>query len=50
MIRRLEAGQVTAVTYNPQDPDYFKADSRPVALYRYRLEFVPGQMLSTQKE
>lgn len=41
------ADQVTAVYLSPQDPDYFKtlpADnplgaSRPVALYRYRMEF-----------
>ncbi len=35
----IEADQVTAVYLSPQDPDYFKAGSRPVALYRYRLEF-----------
>ncbi|WP_155823643.1 DUF6816 family protein [Gloeocapsa sp. PCC 7428] len=33
------ADQVTAVYLSPQDPDYFAAASRPVALYRYRLEF-----------
>ena len=37
----IEADQVTAVYLSPQDPDYFKAGSRPVALYRYRLEFIP---------
>jgi hypothetical protein len=37
----IEADQVTAVYLSPQDPDYFKAGSRPVALYRYRLEFLP---------
>ena len=37
----IEADQVTAVYLSPQDPDYFKAASRPVALYRYRLEFFP---------
>ncbi|MBD2431939.1 MULTISPECIES: DUF6816 family protein [Fischerella] len=36
----IEADQVTAVYLSPQDPDYFKAGSRPVALYRYRLEFL----------
>ncbi|MCL6749834.1 hypothetical protein KBT16_02095 [Nostoc sp. CCCryo 231-06] len=46
----IEADQVTAVYLSPQDPDYFKAGSRPVALYRYRLEFVPAQMPTTQKE
>ncbi|MBD1925011.1 hypothetical protein H6F74_01740 [Trichocoleus sp. FACHB-90] len=34
----IEADQVTAVYLSPQDPDYFKALERPVALYRYRLE------------
>ena len=33
------ADQVTAIYLSPQDPDYFKAGNRPVALYRYRLEF-----------
>ncbi|MBE9051719.1 hypothetical protein IQ243_15065 [Nostocales cyanobacterium LEGE 11386] len=37
----IEADQVTAVYLSPQDPDYFAANSRPVALYRYRLEFFP---------
>ncbi len=41
---RVEADQVTAVYLSPQDPDYFAADSRPVALYRYRLEFIPTQL------
>lgn len=39
--RGVEAEQVTAVYLSPQDPDYFAARSRPVALYRYRLEFSP---------
>ncbi|WP_341526312.1 DUF6816 family protein [Nostoc sp. UHCC 0302] len=38
-IPSIEADQVTAVYLSPQDPDYFKAGSQPVALYRYRLEF-----------
>ncbi|TAE59061.1 MAG: hypothetical protein EAZ76_10950 [Nostocales cyanobacterium] len=38
---KIEADQVTAVYLSPQDPDYFTAGSRPVALYRYRLEFFP---------
>ncbi|WP_152589850.1 DUF6816 family protein [Nostoc sphaeroides] len=46
----IEADQVTAVYLSPQDPDYFKAGSRPVALYRYRLEFIPPQMTTTPKE
>ncbi|MDP5017743.1 MAG: hypothetical protein NWQ43_10655 [Dolichospermum sp.] len=37
----ITADQVTAVYLSPQDPDYFTAGSRPVALYRYRLEFFP---------
>ena len=37
----IEANQVTAVYLSPQDPDYFKANSQPVALYRYRLKFLP---------
>ncbi|MEC4818429.1 MAG: hypothetical protein SAK29_34935 [Scytonema sp. PMC 1069.18] len=35
----IEADQVTAVYLSPQDPNYFTAGSRPVALYRYQLEF-----------
>jgi len=40
------ADQVTAIYLSPQDPDYFKTldnplgEPRPVALYRYRLEFM----------
>lgn len=45
----IEADQVTAVYLSPQAPDYFKAGSRPVALYRYRLEFVPAQISTTPK-
>jgi hypothetical protein len=33
------ADQVTAVYLSPQDPNYFKAGDRPVALYRYQMEF-----------
>ncbi|BAY11175.1 DUF6816 family protein [Calothrix sp. NIES-2098] len=43
----IEADQVTAVYLSPQDPDYFTAGSKPVALYRYRLEFFPSQLLTT---
>lgn len=35
----IAADQVTTVYLSPQDPDYFTADSKPVALYRYHLEF-----------
>ncbi len=37
---RVLADQVTAVYLSPQDPDFLKAQDRPVALYRYRLELV----------
>lgn len=37
----IEADQVTAIYLSPQDPDYFKAINKPVALYRYRLGFFP---------
>ncbi|MGB3652498.1 MAG: DUF6816 family protein [Rivularia sp. (in: cyanobacteria)] len=37
----IEANQVTAVYLSSQDPDYFKAVNKPVALYRYQLEFFP---------
>ncbi|WP_017301113.1 DUF6816 family protein [Nodosilinea nodulosa] len=37
---RVVADQVTAVYLSPQDPDFLKAQNRPVALYRYRLELV----------
>lgn len=46
----IQADQVTAVYLSPQDPDYFTAGSRPVALYRYRLEFFPAQEPTTPKE
>nr|WP_319592620.1 hypothetical protein [Zarconia navalis] len=37
---RVTADRVTAIYLSPQDPDYFKAQDRPVALYRYRLDLV----------
>jgi hypothetical protein len=37
----IEADQVTAIYLSPQDPDYFKALERPVALYRYQLKLSP---------
>ena len=46
----IEADQVTAVYLSPQDPDYFAAGSRPVALYRYRLEFTPAQLPTISEE
>ena len=33
----IEAEQITAIYLSPQDPDYFIAGDRPVALYQYRL-------------
>lgn len=39
--RPILADQMTAIYLSPQDPNYFKAKNRPVALYRYRLEFMP---------
>jgi len=36
------ADQVTAIYLSPQDPDYFKAQGQPVALYRYRLSLQPA--------
>ena len=33
----ISAEQITAIYLSPQDPDYFKAGDRPVALYRYHL-------------
>ncbi|HEY9619202.1 MAG TPA: hypothetical protein V6C78_02480 [Crinalium sp.] len=40
----ITADQVTAIYLSPQDPDFFKAGDRPVALYRYRLEFFPPSL------
>jgi hypothetical protein len=37
----ITADQVTAIYLSPQDPDFFKAGDRPVALYRYHMEFFP---------
>jgi hypothetical protein len=38
-IPTITADQLTAIYLSPQDPDYFRAQNRPVALYRYRLAF-----------
>lgn len=40
----IRADQITAIYLSPQDPDYFKASDRPVALYRYHLEFSQAQI------
>jgi hypothetical protein len=34
---QIDANQVTAIYLSPQDPNYFKAGDRPVALYHYDL-------------
>ncbi|WP_019507529.1 DUF6816 family protein [Pleurocapsa sp. PCC 7319] len=34
----ISAEQITAIYLSPQDPDYFTASDRPVALYRYHLD------------
>ncbi len=41
--KKIVADQVTAIYLSPQDPDYFAAAGHPVALYRYRLELLPGK-------
>ena len=38
----IEAEQITAIYLSPQDPDYFSAGDRPVALYRYHLDLHPS--------
>jgi hypothetical protein len=35
---QISAEQITAIYLSPQDPDYFAAGDRPVALYRYHLD------------
>ena len=37
----IQAQQVSAIYLSPQDPDYFAANGRPVALYHYELELLP---------
>ncbi len=39
----IEATQITAIYLSPQDPDYFRAGDRPVAIYRYHLNLVLRQ-------
>ncbi|MDJ0557352.1 MAG: hypothetical protein QNJ68_23465 [Microcoleaceae cyanobacterium MO_207.B10] len=39
--QKITADQITAIYLSPQDPDYFVAGNRPVALYRYQLELSP---------
>jgi hypothetical protein len=40
----ITASQITAIYLSPQDPDYFKAQGQPVALYRYQLRFEPVEL------
>ena len=35
---KISAEQITAIYLSPQDPDYFSAGDRPIALYRYHLD------------
>jgi hypothetical protein len=35
---KISATQITAIYLSPQDPDYFRALNKPVALYKYELE------------
>jgi hypothetical protein len=35
---KITATQITAIYLSPQDPNYFRALNRPVALYKYQLE------------
>jgi hypothetical protein len=35
---KIAATQIAAIYLSPQDPDYFRARNRPVALYKYQLE------------
>jgi hypothetical protein len=37
-LKTIEADQITAIYLSPKDPDYFQAQNRPVALYRYHLK------------
>ena len=39
-LEHISASQITAIYLSPQDPDYFTAGDRPVALYHYRLALV----------
>jgi hypothetical protein len=38
---QIQARQFTAIYLSPQDPDYFHAIDKPVALYRYELNLAP---------
>lgn len=36
----INAEQITAIYLSPQDPDFFAAGDRPVAIYRYQLKLI----------
>ncbi|MCT7983656.1 hypothetical protein NG796_10140 [Laspinema sp. A4] len=38
---KITANQITAIYLSPQDPDYFAAGGKAIALYRYQLELSP---------
>ena len=40
----IQARQITAIYLSPQDPDYFLASDRPVAIYRYQLNLKKKRM------
>jgi len=44
---KIIAEQITAIYLSPQDPDYFSAGDRPVALYRYQLKMTKEKSVST---
>ncbi|MEL7418656.1 MAG: DUF6816 family protein [Cyanobacteria bacterium J06555_3] len=39
-LEHITAEQITAIYLSPQDPDYFTAGDRPVALYHYHLDLI----------
>ena len=45
----ITADQITAIYLSPQDPDYFKALDKPVALYRYQLTLTPDHQITHQE-
>lgn len=49
MVPMITADQITAIYLSPQDPDYFKAREKPVALYRYHLDLTLDRKWSSTK-
>lgn len=41
---KIQAQQITAIYLSPQDPDFFRAKNRPVAIYRYQLDLVSTEI------